>query len=261
MFEPFKFLDVNIWDALDVFLVSILIYQLYKLLKGTLAFNIFIGLLLAYLVSIIVNILDMHMLSRLFRLFVDGGFVLLIVVFQQEIRRFLFYIGRGSGIGNENFFTRLLGRKAQTDSEKYRDEIVRAINRMSQEKTGGLFVFTDADEKRFFSDSGVLIMGTISSKLIESIFDKNSPLHDGAMVIADQKILAAGCVLPVSENPDLPSRVGMRHRAAVGITEQTDAHVIVVSEETGKISHAHKGKIKLNIPQNTLNEVLNIALT
>jgi len=257
-----QYLDIGFWDILDIFLVGILIFQLYKLLKGSLAFNIFIGLLLVYLVSTIVTELNMSMLGNILGQFVQEGFILLVIVFQQEIRRFLFYIGRGSGIGKDNFFKQLFRRSSYQNSNKdlIKEELIRAINIMAKDKTGGLIVFVDSSEKRFFENTGVVINAEISSKLLESIFDKNVPLHDGAVVITENKILAAGCVLPVSENPDLPSRVGMRHRAAVGITEHIDAHVLIVSEETGRISYAHKGKLKVNITQNYLAEVADIVL-
>ena len=257
-----QYLDIGFWDILDIFLVGILIFQLYKLLKGSLAFNIFIGLLLVYLVSSIVTELNMSMLGNILGQFVQEGFILLVIVFQQEIRRFLFYIGRGSGIGKDNFLKQLFRRSSYQHSNKdvIKDELIRAINIMAKNKTGGLIVFVDSSEKRFFENTGVIINAEISSKLLESIFDKNVPLHDGAVVITENKILAAGCVLPVSENPDLPSRVGMRHRAAVGITEHIDAHVLIVSEETGRISYAHKSKLKVNITQNYLAEVADIVL-
>ncbi len=257
------FLEIGIWDVIDVLLVSLLFYQLYKLLKGTLAFNIFIGTLLVFLLSTIVSSLNMKLLGTIFNRFVEMGLIILVVVFQQEIRRFLFYIGRGSGIGTSNrFWQQLFNRKGRDEAklETYREEIARAVQRMAATKTGSLIVFADASEKQFFASTGVSINGEISSKLIESIFDKHSPLHDGALVIADNKILAAGCVLPVSENPDIPNRVGMRHRAAVGITEKIDAEVLIISEERGKISHAKKGKLKMNITQKHLLDMLSAVV-
>lgn len=254
------FLEVDFWDLVDIVLVGLLIFRLYKLLRGTLAFNILIGLLLVYLTSAVVNLLEMNMLATILGQFVEAGFILLVILFQQEIRRFLFYLGRGSGIGKNRLWQRFLRRNAPSRKQELKEEMIRAINNMANTRTGGLLVFTDASEKNFFSGTGVLINGEISSKLIESIFDKGSPLHDGAVVIAENRIVAAGCVLPVSENPDLPSRVGMRHRAATGITEKIDAWVIVVSEQTGRISCAQKGKLKMNITQSALSEILDSVL-
>ncbi len=254
------FLEFHIWDLVDIVLVGLLIYRLYKLLRGTLAFNILIGVLLIYLMSAIVGLLEMKMLASILGQFVEAGFILLVILFQQEIRRFLFYLGRGSGLSKNKFWQWLVKRDTPTQKQELKEEIMRAINNMSHTRTGGLLVFTDAAEKNFFSDTGVPINGDISSKLIESIFDKGSPLHDGAMVIAENKILAAGCVLPVSENPELPTRVGMRHRAATGITEKIDAYVIVISEQTGRISAAQKGKLTMNITQSALSEILEKVL-
>ena len=148
-----QYLDIGFWDILDIFLVGILIFQLYKLLKGSLAFNIFIGLLLVYLVSTIVTELNMSMLGNILGQFVQEGFILLVIVFQQEIRRFLFYIGRGSGIGKDNFFKQLFRRSSYQNSNKdlIKEELIRAINIMAKDKTGGLIVFVDSSEKRFLA--------------------------------------------------------------------------------------------------------------
>lgn len=252
------FLDVGINDVLDILLVGIIMYQLYKILRGSLGLNIFIGMLLVFTMSRLVKAFNMRMLSGVLDLFATNVFVFLIIIFQQEIRRFLFYLGRGSGIGKDRFWERLFNPKKvdKTEIEHSATEIVRAIHNMSAAKTGALIVFTDESEKQFFNNTGVPIDGDISSKLLESIFEKNSPLHDGAMVIAGGRIISTACVLPVSENPDLPTRVGMRHRAAVGITEQIDATVVIVSEETGKISWAKKGKLSVGISLKTLRELL-----
>ncbi len=204
----------------------------------------------------------MKMMERILGQFLGAGLVLLVIIFQPEIRRFLFFLGRNTGIGDQQFWKRLLkrGREKKSDNEYLVNAIIRALKNLARTKTGALMVFTDVGEEKFFANTGVSIHGDISSKLIESIFDKNAPLHDGAMVIADGKILAAGCVLPVSENPDLPARVGMRHRAAVGITEQIEAHVFIVSEERGKISYAYRGNIRMNIRDEHLRELLRNAL-
>lgn len=213
--------------------------------------------------SLIVKALDMNVLAMILGKFVDTGFIILIIVFQQEVRRFLFYLGRTSGIGKDNFWERLFSRSVSSPSEinLMRDEIVRAVKNMMASRTGALIVFTDSAEQKFFSDTGVPINGDISSKLLESIFDKTSPLHDGAVVVSEGKILAAGCVLPVSENPEVPSRVGMRHRAAIGITEQIDAHVLVVSEERGKVSLAYNGHLNMNLTPLQLEQELGKILS
>jgi len=261
-FVKIGFLEIRIWDILDILLVAILMYQVYKLLKGGLAFNIFIGFLLVYFIYQVVDILEMKVLSNILGQFIAAGFLAIFIVFQPEIRRFLLFVGRGSGIGERNFWKRFLSQKVkeQTGTERSVNQLSRAINQLAFTKTGALIVFTESSEQYFFGNTGVILNADISNKLLETIFQKNTPLHDGAMVITDNKILAAGCVLPVSENPNLPTRLGMRHKAAVGITEKVDARVLVVSEETGKIAYAYKGRIRQNISQTVLLEALKESL-
>jgi len=256
------FLEIGFADVLDILVLTILLFFVYRLLKGSLAFNIFVGLLVLSLIYFIVQALEMKMMEQILGQFLGAGLVLLVIIFQPEIRRFLFFLGRNTGIGDQKFWNRLIkrSREKKSDNEYLVNAIARALQNMARTKTGALMVFTDVGEEKFFANTGVPIHGDISSKLIESIFDKNVPLHDGAMVIADGKILAAGCVLPVSENPELPNRVGMRHRAAVGITENIEAHVFIVSEERGKISYAYRSNIKMNISGTTLKELLRKAL-
>lgn len=256
------FLKFGLSDVLDIILVSILLYQLYRILKGTLAYNIFIGLVLIYWLSILVQALEMRLLAKIMGQFLGAGFVLLVIVFQPEIRRFLFYIGRNSIIGKTGFLQNLWRNSDPSGAqfEYSKIEIVKAFANMSSTKTGALIVIADSSEKASLAHTGLRINGEISSKLLESIFDKGSPLHDGAVLIAEGKIIAAGCVLPVSENPDLPKRVGMRHRAAAGISEQIDAPVFIVSEQSGKISHARNGKLQINVSQSEFAELLDHAL-
>jgi uncharacterized protein (TIGR00159 family) len=263
-FIDIGFITIDFLDLLDVLVVGFLIYNVYKLIKDSLAVNIIVGYLLIYMMLQIALSLNMTASAFVLGMFVEAGIILLVIVFHQEIRRFLLYVGRSSGFGKERFWVSWFKRRDKQESkkrkEKLREEIVKAINNMSSSKTGALLVFTDTVEKRFFNNTGVPINGQISSKLIESVFAKNSPLHDGAMVIADKHILSAACVLPVSENPALPQRIGMRHKASVGISEHIDAEVLIVSEETGRISHAKNGKLKINITQNKLREILDHAL-
>ena len=261
-FIKIDFLEIGFWDIIDILLVGILFYKLYQLLRGSFAFTIFIGFLVIYLLSLIVHELGMGLLANLLNQFIGAGIILLAIVFQQELRRFLFYIGKGSGIGNDGLWRRILNRNIndKTQKSKSKEELLKAINNMANNKVGALLVFADESEKLYFANTGVALNAEISSKIVESIFAKNSPLHDGALIIANQRILAAGCILPVSENTDLPKRIGMRHRAAVGLTENLDAQVIVISEERGKISHAHNGQIKLNLTPKALNDALDAAL-
>lgn len=240
------FLELDFLDLVDALLVALLIYQVYRLLKGSLAFNIFIGMLLVYLGWFLVRVLEMDLLEGIIGKFIDVGVIALLIVFQPEVRRFLLFLGRE---GNPSRFNRIVRslfsreKKAPAVEQNTR-EIAAAVSNLSRSKTGAIIVLSVTSRLQFYANTGVLIEGIISSKLLESIFEKNSPLHDGAVIIADMKIIAAGCVLPVSDNPDLPSRLGLRHRATVGITEHSDAMAVVVSEETGQISYARNGRLE-----------------
>lgn len=238
------FLEVTIWDILDVLIVGFLIYQIYKLLRGSLAFNIVVGLGLLFLVANIVTYLGMDMLSTILNSFVSLGLLALLIVFQPEVRRFLIVLGRGTIAGRENIVRRFLGREWNIEYNNATiQSVLRSIQGFSKTKTGALIVFSRDANVVSFSSSGVVLEADISSKLLESIFNKESPLHDGAVIINDNKIHAASCVLPVSDNPNLPDTLGLRHRAAVGVTETTDVLALIVSEETGTFSIARGGKI------------------
>lgn len=245
LFIKIGFLEFDLVDVLDILLVGLLIYQVYKLLKGSLAFNIFIGLLLVYFVWFVVGLLEMRLLQGILGQFIEVGVIALLIVFQPEIRKFLIYLGRGS-IMRRNFSLKRLFVKDDKPKGVYEEmvrEIATALKHLSKTRTGAILVFSETSRLQFFANTGVLMESKVSSKLLESIFEKNTPLHDGAVIVSEQKIIAAGCVLPVSENTDLPSRIGMRHKATVGVTEQTDAIAFVVSEERGMISYARNGRL------------------
>lgn len=250
------FLEVRFLDLLDILLVAVLMYQVFKLLRGSLAFNIFLGFLLVFLVFLLVDAFNMNLLSQILGQFIGVGMIALLIVFQPEIRRFLLYIGRSSGIGKQSFWQNLFNRRKESTPENSADEesFLKSLTNLANNKIGALIVFADGGMESFFGNTGVSMHADYSGKLIESIFQKTSPLHDGAVVISTGQITAAGCILPVSENPNLPSRIGLRHRAAVGITEQIDAMAVIVSEETGKISVAHKGVLNENAAPATLRE-------
>lgn len=252
------FLDLDLLDLVDALLVATLIYYVYKLLKGSIAFNIFIGMLLVYFIWFLVRILEMDLLQGIIGKFIDVGVLALLIVFQPEVRKFLLFLGgRGSQLNIfSNWFRNFLTRGKKTTSfDQYAREVAAALQNFTEKKTGAIIVLSVTSRLQFYANTGVSIDGNISGKLLESIFDKNSPLHDGAVIIAEQKLIAAGCVLPVSDNPDLPSRLGLRHRATVGITEHSDAMAIVVSEETGQISYARNGKLVQNV---TADEALKL---
>ena len=249
LFIKIGFLEIDLLDIIDVALVGLLIYQLYKLLKGSIAFNIFLGLLLVYFVWFIVRLLEMELLEGILSQFIEVGVIALLIVFQPEIRKFLLLLGKGSKFSQYNFLRHRIFSKSKTSPifEGYIDEIINSLEHLKRSKIGAIIVLSETSRLQFYLNTGVKIDSAISSKLIESIFEKNGPLHDGAIIIAEFRILAAGCVLPVSENPDLPTRLGLRHRAAVGITEQSDAIALTVSEERGELSYARNGRLIQNI--------------
>ncbi len=251
------FLQLRIVDVIDIALVALLLYVLYRLLKGTAAISIFVGIVAIFLIWQVINALQMELLSTILGAFVNVGFIALIIIFQPEIRRFLFTIGAKTQSGENKFF-HIFKRRSQhitLDTET----ICQACKSMSDIKQGALIVITRRNTVPDIVMTGVDIDAEISKPLIENIFFKNSPLHDGAMIITDNRIVAARCILPVSNNSDLPGHYGLRHRAAVGISENNDCLVIVVSEETGTISLVKEGKIETLQPL-TMKEVLSREL-
>ena len=248
------FIQVRVLDIIDIVLVALLLYGLYRLLKGTAAISIFVGIVAIFLIWQLVNALQMELLTTILGAFVSVGFISLIIIFQPEIRRFLFTIGAKTQSGENKFF-RIFKRKKQRitlDTET----ICQACKSMSDIKQGALIVITRRNTLPDIVLTGVTIDAQISKPLIENIFFKNSPLHDGAMIITDNKIIAARCILPVTNNSELPGHYGLRHRAAVGISENNDCIVLVVSEETGAISLVKNGAITTLQPL-TMKENLN----
>lgn len=248
----------SIKDLIDILLVSILLYQLYKILKGTVAVNIFIGVISIYLIGLLVDTLEMKLLSTIIRQFIGVGGIALIILFQQEIRKFLVVIGLKSWNSNQvNFFKRLFPSHKNTEKKEMDfTPILNAINNLTKTKTGALMVITNQHDLSFYINTGDKLLAKLSSRLIESIFCKESPLHDGAVIISEDKIIAARCVLPVSDNENFPAKFGMRHRAAAGITETTDCIAILVSEESGDIGYAKNGKLKSGISKEELIKFL-----
>jgi diadenylate cyclase len=248
------FITIHFIDVVDVLLVAILIYQLYYLIKGTAAVNIFIGILLFYLLWILVRALNMQLFGSILSKFIDVGFIALLIVFQPELRRFLLFIG------TSDLFTkgRIFDFKWQMNTGQKMDinAIVKACKNMSESRTGAILILTKNNELKFYANTGDVIEAKVSVRMIESIFYKNSPLHDGALIVSGNEIVAARCVLPVTENNDFPAHLGMRHRAAVGITENTDALAVVVSEQTGEISFSKEGDLKHGITPERLRELL-----
>jgi diadenylate cyclase len=249
-------IELRLLDIVDILIVAYLMYLIYKLLRGTIAFNIFIGVLLLYLVWWIVGVLDMQLLSLLLGRFVAFGVIILIIIFQPEVRRFLVFLGNSTLKGRFGVFERIFNQQSRLDAvqEQRVNEIKRAILKFQEKKTGALIVLMNGRDPEMFSGNGVRLNAYISQSLLESIFNKNSPLHDGAVIISKEKIYSAGTVLPISNNPDLPKDIGLRHRSALGLTESTITAVFVVSEERGEISYAFEGKIYRKISEQQLLE-------
>jgi len=258
--ELFQPEQLSWWlNILDILLVVILMYQLYKLLKGTVAIRIFLGMATIYLFWKILEALEMHFLGDILGQFIGVGVIALIVVFQQEIRRFLLLIATPK-FYNRFKVTRWIFSKLHWQVSKHEnfeiDKIIKAINSLANSKTGALIVISNDADLGVYIPTGDKIDAKLSPRLLEAIFQKSSPLHDGALIIVNNLIIAASCVLPVSENMDLPTGYGLRHRAAIGITERTNAISIVISEETGDITFCKSGNHKKVSAQDLKNELL-----
>lgn len=241
------FLNVGWLDIIDIILVSLLLYQIYKLMKGSVAVKIFGGFLSLYLIYLVVRAAQMELLSSILGQFMGVGIIAAIILFQQEIRKFLLIIGKSTSLNRDAVYKSLfVWRKSENDQFNI-TPIIDACKSMSGTSTGALIVFSRDSELKFYVDSGDKIDAEISSRLLLSIFNKYSPLHDGAVIIYNGRISAARSILPVSENDNLPAQYGLRHRAAIGMSEVTDTLIIVVSEETGQMSLARNGYIWHNL--------------
>lgn len=257
-----EFLDFSFLDVLDILLVAILIYYIYKLLKGTVAINIFIGIAFIFLIWKITQILKMEMLSNILGYLLSGGVIALIIVFQQEIRKFLLMIGTTnvSVSSRKNFLKQLTFLKSEIALETNVETLLDACIKMSKTKTGALIVIEHNNSLDFLIKTGDVMNAEMNEVLLESIFFKNSPLHDGATIIRDNFIIATRVILPVSDSENIPSRFGLRHRAAIGISEKTDALCILVSEETGEISYIKDGNFELYADYNELRDKLKLDI-
>ncbi|WP_045460209.1 diadenylate cyclase CdaA [Sporocytophaga myxococcoides] len=255
------FLEISWIDILDILLVSFLLYQLYKLLKGSIAVKIFLGFLSIYLIYLVVKAAKMELLTAILGQFIGVGVIAALILFQQEIRKFLIIIGKTTAF-NRSFLKGLLWKKnSQPNADGLNlNPVIESAKILGGTNTGALIVFAKSSELKFYAESGDLMDALISKRLLIAIFQKNSPLHDGAVIIANNRIKAARCILPVSENTDLPAHLGLRHRAAIGLTEVTDSIVLIVSEETGQISLAINGKIHTNLSKSELKQKLHFYL-
>lgn len=250
------FISVRVTDIIDILLVAYLMYQIYVLIKGTAAFNIFVGILIFYFLYRLVRVFNMELLSSILGQVISVGVIALMIVFQQEIRRFLLYVGTRYFSRDSFTVEKLLSINVKNRPAVKYKSIYKACVRMANSKTGALIVIARRSNLSIYAETGDLLNANTTSRLIESIFLKNGPLHDGAVIIEGENIRAARCVLPVSENFNLPPHYGMRHRAGLGMSENTDAMVIVVSEETGNISVADAGVMIENLEPKDLMDIL-----
>lgn len=249
-------MSFGIIDVLDIFLVAIILYQLFRIVQGTAAVKVFIGFILIYIVYILVRAFEFKLLGSILGRFINVGVITIVIVFQQEIRKFLLYIGSNEFFKNKSW-KNIFSFTHQTNSIQSKflinsEEIIKACFNMSETKTGALIVISKKSDLIFYINTGEIIDSALSDKMLENIFYKNSPMHDGAVIIKDNRIIAARCVLPVTEKENFPTNFGMRHRAAVGITETTDAIAITVSEQTGNVSLTARGEINANLNKDKL---------
>lgn len=258
----FGFLQLSIADILDILLLGLIIFFLFRWIRGSSAMSIFVAIVSLYIIRVIVSAFNMKLMTAIMDMVLDVGVLALIVIFQPEIRRFL--IGLGNRYMNSArgrlILNRILGKDKKTSlttSSEAVNDLTEACRRMAEDKTGALIVLAHKNPLEEVISTGDRIDATIHRRLIMNLFFKNSPLHDGALVIAGNRIVAVRCTLPITENKHLPANYGMRHKAAIGITEESDADAVVVSEETGRISFVKAGVVT---PIQNINE-LKLLLT
>lgn len=251
---PFEF---GLKDIIDIISVAMMLYYIYRLMRESRSLNVFIGIMLFILIWLFVSqVLEMRLLGSILDKLVSVGVIALIVIFQEDIRKFLYELGTQKGMRRlVNFFKSNKVKEKEVDRETI-IPIVMACMSMSKKYVGALIVIERGVPLNDIVDTGDLVDARINQRLIENIFFKNSPLHDGAMIISNRRIKAAGCILPVSHNLGIPKELGLRHRAAMGISQNSDAIAVVVSEETGRISVAIKGEFHLRLSAEQLESIL-----
>lgn len=253
-------IQFGIKDALDILIVALMLYYLYKIMKESATINIFFGVLAFIVVWVLASeVFEMKLIGTIMDKVMSIGLIILVILFQDQIKRFLVELGNHN---RWRFLSRMFshhhnGRKGvQADVRKSLLAIVYACMSMSKSKTGALIVIQQTMPLEQYESTGDVIDARVNTRLIENIFFKNSPLHDGALIIAHDRIKSAGCILPVSHDTKIPRYMGLRHRSALGISQATDAAAIVVSEETGNISFAYKGKIETRLSSTDLEKRL-----
>lgn len=257
----FGFLELSLMDILDMFLVALIIFILFKWIRGSSAMSIFIAIISLYLIRVLVSAFNMKLMNAMMEMVLDVGMIALIVIFQPEIRRFLMRLGNRymESTSGRRLAGMVFGKKVGNLDSEAVNEVTEACRRMAEDKTGALIVIKHKIALSDVINTGDKIDAGIHRRLLMNLFFKNSPLHDGALVISGDRIVAARCTLPITERTNIPASYGMRHKAAIGITEESDADAIVVSEETGRISFVKGGNVTVIQNINELKLLLNTA--
>lgn len=253
------FITLSFFDILDIFLVAVLLFQVYRLIKGTVAFNIVIGFFIIYLVWVIIKALNMELLGSIIGQFIGVGVLALIIIFHPEIRRFLLFVGSHYQVTRFLSFDKMFNPGKMQAESGYIPELVETLLYFSKTQTGAIIIIARRSELNEQISTGEVLDARFSQPLLKTIFFKNTDLHDGAVIIKDNKIAAAGCILPLTHK-EVDKSMGLRHRAAIGITESTDAIAVVVSEESGKISLVQGGNIERKLNFDRLTYLLNFYL-
>lgn len=244
------FIHIGIIDIIDIFLVAMMLYYLYRVTRGTNAFSIILGVVMLYLMYVVVRALNMELLSGILGQFIGVGIIAVVVIFQPEIRRFLQMLGLQQNQRISRFFG---GENNEDDLDI--DSLVKACIDMGETKTGALIVLQQTSDLSLMAEGGIAVDARVSPSLLENLFFKNSPLHDGAIIINRNRVVAARCILPSTQS-QVPKSYGTRHRAALGMSEVSDAIILVVSEETGALSIAQGGVIQRDIAPDKFKSVL-----
>ncbi|MDR2120124.1 MAG: diadenylate cyclase CdaA [Tannerella sp.] len=250
------FVSFGIKDVIDILLVAFFLHQVYKLMKSSGTLVIFGGVVAVIIVWLLVSqVLEMRLMGMILDKFISVGFLVIVILFQDDIRRFLVALGSNRGW---KFIVKIFSRKNENaeNKNKYIAPVVLACLNMSRKKTGALIVIRKEMDLSAYIRTGEMFTAEVNARLIENIFFKNSPLHDGAMIIVDNEIKAVGCILPVAQNANISKDMGVRHRAGLGMSKETDAIVIIVSEERGTIAVAHNGKLIAPLSAEELQQIL-----
>ena len=249
------FLEMSLADILDILLLGLMIFLAFRWLRGSTAMSIFVAIVSLYIIRVVLSAFNMRLMTAIMDMILDVGMLAVIVIFQPEIRKFLIKLGNRymDTARGRVFMGKFFGRKKNSiENSEAMNDLAEACRRMSEDKTGALIVIAHNNPLEDIIQTGDRLDAAIHRRLIMNLFFKNSPLHDGALVISGDRIVAARCTLPITSRTSIPAHYGMRHKAAIGITEETDADAIVVSEETGNISFVKAGKVT---PIGNINEL------